>query len=327
MPAALSLDGTTARRIVADAAARYAADRRREVRPFVDRHFSLDGSLRLHRRAIGWDVVRMPVNLALAVPVLGARTGAALLRRMGAHTAADRIGNGSWFLQTEVAREVDWLVHTELLALPCARDGRRAERDAFAEAVLADPRVVAAVAAVADALARRGDDPGLRSQLEGMLAAYTDSRTAAADIATALVALGAGAAALHKFTPSALSLGPAIAAGLAQSSAVSAFPLGTTLGGMWYAAFPATASTALVAGVTGGVIVAAAALSAFAGVIADPVQRRLGLHERRLERLVDAVGQALGGDGAARLPVKDHYVARLLDLFELLRAAWHMARA
>lgn len=326
-PAALALDRETARRIVADAAGRYVAARRAEIRPFVDRHFGLAGSLRLHRRALGWDVVRMPVNLGLAVPVLGVKAGAGMLRRLGAHAAADRIGNRRWFLQTAVAREVDWLIHAELLALPCARGERRVERDAFAEAVLADPRVVAAVAAVGEAVARRGYDPALRRQLESLLAAYTDTRAAAADIATALVALGTGAAALHKFTPSALSLGPAIAAGLAQSSAVAAFPLGTTLGGLWYATFPATASTTLVAGVTGGIIVAAAALSAFAGIVADPVQRGLGLHERRLHRLVGAVGQALGGDGTARMPAKDHYVARLLDLFELLRAAWRLARA
>ena len=58
--------------IVSDAAKRYIANRRERVDAFVDRHFTLVGSLALHRRAIGWDLLRAPANLFLAVPALAA---------------------------------------------------------------------------------------------------------------------------------------------------------------------------------------------------------------------------------------------------------------
>ena len=52
----------------------------------------------------------------------------------------------------------------------------------------------------------------------------------------------------------------------------------------------------------------------------DPVQRRLGLHRRRLIRLIDAIeARAAGRD--ARYGVSDPYVARILDLLDILRAA------
>jgi hypothetical protein len=57
-----------ARAVVSDIARRYLAHRRQCVAAFVDRHFSLAGTLRLHRRAIGWDLLRVPANLRRRAP-------------------------------------------------------------------------------------------------------------------------------------------------------------------------------------------------------------------------------------------------------------------
>ena len=40
--------------------------------------------------------------------------------------------------------------------------------------------------------------------------------------------------------------------------------------------------------------------ASFAGVASDPVLRALGLHERRLHRLIDALGRELAGDSEPR---------------------------
>jgi len=75
-------------------------------------------------------------------------------------------------------------------------------------------------------------------------------------------------------------------------------------------------------GTTGGLMLVAAVMAAFAGVVSDPVQRALGLHERRLHRLIDVLGQELRGDGETAFRVRDHYVARIFDLIDLARATW-----
>src|SRR5581483_7608770 len=98
---------------------------------------------------------------------------------------------------------------------------------------------------------------------------YTETRAAAAEITTALIALGAGAAAVKEVTPGALVLGPALAGIMAQQAAISAFPLGAALGRLWYAAFPAAASPGLVAGVTGGLMAVGAVAAAFSGIVTD----------------------------------------------------------
>ena len=104
---------------------------------------------------------------------------------------------------------------------------------------------------------------------------------------TGLIALGTGAIAFHKATPSAIALGPVIAGSIAQGAAVSSFPLGATAGGIWYGLFPVQAAPFLVAGATAGVLGVAAVATAFAGMVSNPVQRALGLHHRRLNRFVD----------------------------------------
>ena len=68
--------------------------------------------------------------------------------------------------------------------------------------------------------------------------------------------------------------------------------------------------------------------AAFAGIIADLVQKRLGLHQRRLHRLIDAVERQWDSEHEdADFVAHDPYVARLMDVFDLLSAAYRVARA
>jgi len=70
------------------------------------------------------------------------------------------------------------------------------------------------------------------------------------------------------------------------------------------------------------------AAAAFAGILADPVQRKLRLHQRRLHRLIDAVERQWNTERReAGFVARDPYVARLLDLFDLLGDAYQLAKA
>jgi hypothetical protein len=137
--------------------------------------------------------------------------------------------------------------------------------------------------------------------------------------------MGAGAMAFSQVTPSMLSLGPALAYSVAQQVAIASFPLGAGLGGLWYGVFPAAAPSSLIFGMTGGAMAIGAMFVAFSGLVTDPVQRKLGLHRRRLERLVTCLERQLKGDGDSRFAVRDHYVARLIDIVDFLRAAYRFA--
>ena len=254
-----------ARLIVEEAAARYCAARRARIDGFVDRNFSLLGALRLHRRALGWDLLRSPANLALAAPHLAARVSAGLVRRAGLAPAAAWLDSRRYFLQTDVARELEWRIYTELLELPFRQGKRILERDALADEILRDARNAAGGA---DDLRSPAEQEALRNWLTGAAGTYEGTRVAAADLTTA----------------------------------------------------------ALTIGLTGGLLAAGAVVGAFSGVVTDPIQRRLGLHHRRLRRLIDCLERELTGQGDSRFVVRDHYVARTLDVIEALGLVWRAAR-
>ncbi len=310
---------------VDDGIRRYFAARRERVSGFVDRNFSLRGSLAVHRSALGLDVVRAPANLLLAGPHAGLKAVGLLAGRLGNRRLAQRIGGRSLLLRTAVSHRVEWLVVTELLELPCRQRGRASHRDALAETILADPRLAPAAERTLAAIAAHSADPAFAARLNEAMINYAATRAAAAEITTSLLALSSGAIALKQLTPGAITLGPALAAVLAQQSAIAAFPFGVGLGGLWYSTFPVAPPALLVAGVTGGLMVGASAIAAFAGLVVDPVQRRLGLHKRRLIRLVDALERQMLSPAAPAFAVHDHYVARLIDLFDVLGSAYRLA--
>ena len=317
-------DGDTqARLIVDEAAARYCAARRAKIDDFVDRTFSLTGTLRLHRRALGWDLVRSPANLALSAPHLAARVSAGLARHAGLTPAADWLDSRRYFLRTDVARELEWRLFTELLELPIQHGERVSDRDALAAEILRDQRIAAGGVGAPQSPA---DQEAFRAWLAGAASTYEGTRVSAADLTTAAVSAGVGALAFKKLTPGMLSLGPATAQVLVQHAAIAGFPLGTGAGALWYGAFPAAAPAALSIGLTGGLLAAGAVIGAFSGVVSDPIQRKLGLHQRRLRRLIDCLERELTGQGDSRFTVRDHYVARTLDVIEALGIVWRTAR-
>jgi hypothetical protein len=320
LPPGTETNHALARAIVDDGIRRYFADRRTRIGAFVDRNFSVRGSLELHRAAVGWDIVRAPFNLTMAVPQIGLVLAGQAARKLGAPGIAARLARVQLTVDTAVGKELAWRMHADLLELPYRDGDRVTAKDALAETILADPRVVAAIAPALQAIAARGDDPDMRRRLEDAMTEYTRTRAAAMEITTALLSLGGGALALQKLTPGALSLGPPLAAAIAQQTAVVSFPLGGALGSMWYTLFPVAPSAVLVAGLTGGLLAASTVVSAFAGIVADPVQRKLGLHQLRLRRMLDALERQMEDPAAPGFAVHDHYVARLLDLFDVTGA-------
>src|SRR6266567_8498426 len=214
-----ALSADEVRRIVTEAAQLYFESRRSHVGAFVDRHFSLVGSLAIHRNALGWDVLRAPLNIVLAVPYIGVKLAAVTARALGAKRLSGYLASRGILLDTAVGREIEWLIVTELLELPFRQGYRIARKDALAETILASPPVQSVLSATFEALGRRADHPAFRKQLEQMVGTYTATRAAAAEITTTLITMGAGAAALKQVTPGAIVLGPVLASAMAYQAA------------------------------------------------------------------------------------------------------------
>ena len=312
-------DRALAEMLVADGVARWADARRARADSFVARHYSLKGSLSLHRHAMGWDVVRTPANLSLGAVQAGANLAAWAAGKAGADGVARRLTRRPVFLDTDLARAVERLVMTEFLELP----HEEVARDSLAETILADPRLDAALEATLAPLLPAFADAAFRERVAQAVGSYGGARSAAADMSVAVACLAAGLAAFRQATPGVLSLTPLVASALARKAALSHVPAGMAAG---LAAPVLHGAGPLLTLATGAGLVAAAAIGGtFAGIVADPVQARLGIHRRRLVRLVDTIEARLAGTKDEPFVAREHYVARLLDLVDALKAVQRLA--
>ncbi|MCE6960594.1 hypothetical protein LAZ40_16335 [Cereibacter sphaeroides] len=311
------MDGETDAALIS-AGRGYFAGRRAKVQDFARRNFGLGGTLRLHRHALGWDIVKAPLNVALSPVFVATRLGALLADAARVPGVAHWLRSRRILLPTSVARETERLIVVDLLELPWS-DGRgRSDRDALAEAMLAEPAL--------RGLIRRRVEAGVEGRVAARLGDYSGTRSAVAEMTTAVGTIGAGALAFNALTPGVLSLAPALSAIVAHQAALAAFPLGGALGSVWLGLFPAAASPLLSGAVILGLMLAGAVFAAFAGVLADPIQTRLGIHERRLHRLIDALEDEFTGTGRRGFVAREHYLARMLDLADAGVATLRMFR-
>ena len=299
----------------------YITSRRARIPAFIDRHFSVRGALALHRKTFGRDVYKHPVNLVWGVPVALAHGTAALLDKAGAHRAATWLHRMPQGLSTALHQELQWLIYTDLLELPYAQEDRASPRDALMEHILAEPQIAALCDEYVTTLHRVAERPAFRAALERHLAEYGKTRGAVSELAGSLITLAAGYATLSKATPGALSAGTAAATAIAQHLAIANFWLGSTVGAWYYAVVPVSASAGLVAATTGAMIAAVGVVTALAWIVLDPLLATTGIHRRRLDRFVTTLGKELRGGRRGAYRVRDHYLARVFDVLDILRGA------
>ncbi|MEL5877946.1 DUF6635 family protein [Cereibacter sphaeroides] len=311
------MDAETEAALVA-AGRRYFADRRAKVPGFVRRTFGLRGTLGLHRHALGWDILKAPINVALSPLFVASRLGALAADGLSARGIARWLRARRILLPTAVARETERRIVADLLELPWRQGGSGSSRDALAEAMLAEPAL--------RALIQRRLEAGVEARVAARLGDYSGTRSAVAEMTTAMGTLGAGALAFNALTPGVLSLAPALSAILAHQAALAAFPLGGALGSVWLGLFPAAASPLQTGAVVVSLMMTGSILAAFAGVVADPIQTRLGIHDRRLNRLIDALEDEFTGSGRHGFVAREHYLARMMDLADAGMATLRLFR-
>lgn len=294
---------------------RYFDDCRARVPTFIDRHFHYPGAITTNRRALGWDMLRAPINLLWApIYALACLTKILLPRRTGLiwlHSLADRVPAG---FTTRVQHHISQLILVELL-----NNGQ--------ESPLLERYLVEALEAVYDRHNCESIDHQKFSELVHPLIAdtlsqYRVTRTAAADITNSIGCTVLGAFAFQKFTPGGIGLGVVLASMVAKTLAARDFILGETIGGWYYSVFPPEPSLATTASVMVTVMAALAAFAALSGVIFDPVQAAIGLHRRRLHKLLDHLQQDVTLSTQNSFRPKDQFVARILDTFDMVRSGF-----
>ena len=294
------------------AAEAYWAACNHRVTGFVDRHYRWPGVYTLHRTAFGLDLLKAPVNVLLALPAVVVQVIGLALRRLGAYGAAQRLLSIPLGFQTSVEKALAERLRQEVLQLEAADwnewqtlfmrspSGSRSS-----------PREERSI----DSLGRRE----LCAAANALVDRYAETRRAASDVTTASLAGVAGAVLVGHFTPGSISAGRELAAIISYHEAVQGFLLGPMLGEWFYHIFPPDAGLWVEIVAMIAMVLLLSLVASFSGLLADPLQARVGLHHARLRRWLRTLRRLVGDSVKNDYRPWDPYVARLVDVVDAIR--------
>ncbi len=297
---------------------RYIEQRRVMVNEFVITHYSIRGAAKLHRHAFGWDLVKVPINIVLSVFNLVMALFTFIADITLPKSISAKIRKTPFVVKTRVDKELEQLIISELLELPCSDDRQGHSKDALMKAILDDEALQNVFNNELDAFV--ANHPDARYSQEELLRKFTEyaaARTATADLASNAALLLYTKITMGTAAFGSLSAGTALASSVAQSTAITEFWAGSFLGGLYYSHVGVTASLRLIIAMTLLVAVVLAILATFSGIITDPIQAKLGIHHHRLNKMLDSLENDLLRN-ENNFTLKEKYAGRLFDLLDIL---------
>ena len=234
---------------------------------------------------------------------------------------SSKIRKVPFVVKTKMDKELEKLIINELLELPCSEFQPEPSNDALMQAILEDDQLQNLLNRELDAFI--ANHPDARYSQEELLRKFTEyaaARTATADLASNAALLLYTKMTMGTAAFGSLSAGTVLASSITQSMAISEFWAGSFLGGLYYSHVGVTASLRLVISMTLLVAVVLAVVATFSGIITDPIQSKLGMHHKRINKMLDSLeGDLLKSD--TKFSLKEKYAGRLFDLLDILSVA------
>lgn len=309
-------------RIAYDRAIRnYILSRKQKIPGFVKTNFSFSGAAKINRKALGWDIIKAPLNLAWQIPNITIKSISPIFNKIGLKKIDDyakKIPNG---IKTAVQDEIDRLIIIELLELPYKNNKIISKSDTLLSEILNQPEIKHLFQTQLDLIYSKFKQEGFRQALEKRLQDYSVSRIAISELAGNVISLASGASMMGKVTPGGISFGAGLAAAITQQSAINNFFLGPAIGGIYYGIFPTTASLGLLLASTSAILAVLAMVTSLSGLITDPVLAQLGIHEKRLNQMLDSLEDELLYTSDSNLKFSEQYLARIFDILDCLKIA------
>ena len=275
-------------RAVKNGIERYIASRKLMVYPFTDRNYSFQGSLKIHKKAIGWDLFFVPVNILWSLLKLFAVIFSFLMNKVGLRYISRKLKHLPPSFDTATEKEINWLIYSELLELPVVKGERKSTKDALLDEILNDITLKEVVNDLVGEIRTKQGSINFREGIEKKLQEYGTTRVSSSELASNLLLITSSYATLGRASFGALGAGNLVGASIAHSMAVSNFWLGSTIGGWYYAVISVSVPMVVIIPVIGVMIILLAVVSTFIGVFIDPLQSTSAWHQKRLLGLIES---------------------------------------
>lgn len=291
--------------------------KQREVSVFCKNHFSYPGCWQTNKHAFAFDLVRAPINLCWATIYITLVLLFLLLSGLGFKQAkmwANKLPGG---FTTDVQRYINQHILNDLI------DAEKLKEDIIASLKVCTDNETDSLTSHSAQVQK-----DFEAQLETIVADSVKhlmlARTASADITNALISTAIGAFTLKTFTPGSIGLGIVATGLLVKYKAEENFFLGQHLGSWYYTLFPPEPSLIETSIGVISVMFAFAFIASLSGLITDPIQSALGLHQRRLKKLLTQLNKDIVDRMNSRFKPLDPYIARILELIDTLKSPLSM---
>jgi hypothetical protein len=313
-------------RAVKNGIERYIASRKLMVYPFTDRNYSFQGSLKIHKKAIGWDLFFVPVNILWSLLKLFAVIFSFLMNKVGLRYISRKLKHLPPSFDTATEKEINWLIYSELLELPFVQGERKSTKDALLDEILNDITLKEVVNDLVGEIRTKQGSINFREGIEKKLQEYGTTRVSSSELASNLLLITSSYATLGRASFGALGAGNLVGASIAHSMAVSNFWLGSTIGGWYYAVISVSVPVVVIIPVIGVMIILLAVVSTFIGVFIDPLQSKFGWHQKRLLGLIESFHDDLLSKNNNDYHLKEKYCSRVFDVLDILSIVAKAAR-
>lgn len=258
----------------------YLEVRRLILDPFLEANFGFNGTLRIFWQTARTDLLRHPLNFVLAIPFLVLSKIAGWFNKFGLYGPGKFAQRLPTRIPTGFEKVREQQIVSGLLGLAAEREGNgllhRLEEDGLREALNHFPRLRSCF-----------QTEEISKVIAAPLEDFSSTRFSILELASSGLTIAVAYLLFGNLTLSPLEIGRQLADSEARSNATSHFFLGPGAGSFFYALFPPHPTVFQIAGWTAAVIVLLGVLTMSINLLADPLQRWLGIHRRHLGKLLD----------------------------------------
>nr|BFD67636.1 hypothetical protein HAGR004_26580 [Bdellovibrio sp. HAGR004] len=261
-----------------DCIEKFTADRKQNISPFIEKHFTVSETLQIQKRHLPLDLVLSPVNALWSIPYLLIKKTVETSDKLGWPALNPIMDILPASFKTGYQKDIEKLIATELIGEGILMDY-----------IHKDPLLGPMVASGSVQL----DQRRIRTEVLKEVEKYTSSQAMISDICSSLLTVAVGWIYFGDKSLGIMGLGSRFARKMAREQASSNFFLGEKVGSVFYGVFPPAPTNTQIVLATFSVGALLTVCSLFVSVMIDPARKRFGLHEKKLHTLVDNLEEKL----------------------------------
>lgn len=259
----------------------FIASKRADIDSFVQNHFSLQETWQLQKSTVALDIVFYPLNALWSIPYLTIKKSVEIIDKLGwasINRSLNYIPSG---FKTRYQKQTEDLITKNFINTSAAKDLLKAIDQSARISSSMSPTALTELEYKISALIKKEIDN------------HTSSQILVTDLITSIVTLLVGKWMFGDGNLSIMGMGSKIARKFANEKASEKFFLGKHAGSFFYKAFPVAPTKTQIYIATASIGLLLTVFSLATAILSDPLRKRLGLHHKKLNTLLDSLEEKI----------------------------------